>query len=67
MFFTKPIRSIVNIDLSFIKIFLKLTRITIKFRGGYDLNRLFKHNIIIKSYLNVPVIIFCFFNHGLGP
>jgi hypothetical protein len=32
MFFFKPIRSIIDVDLNLIKVFFKFTRVTIKFR-----------------------------------
>ncbi len=62
MFLFKLIRSIINIDLDLIKVFFKFTRVTIKFRQGYDLNRSLKTNVVIKGHFDVPILVFSLLN-----
>ncbi len=66
MFLFKPIRSIINIDLDLVKVFFKFTRVTVKFRQGYDLDRSLKTNVVIKYYFNIPILIFGFLNYLRG-
>ncbi len=66
MFLFEPVRGMIDIDLDLVEVFFKLTRVAIKFKQGYDLDRSLKANVIVKGYFDVPILIFSFLNYLRG-